>query len=128
MESIVPNRQVGIVAAFTLLSWLGEVIHNAFELPQLTLTSPANSIPGLVSLALFLLWWLLPFKRLSTALLLVWATLHLVGGAVVTIIPFAFLPFYPEQSLGHYAAHLAYGLAQFPLMAVTISQLLSTRA
>ena len=127
MESIDLNRQVGIVAAFTLLSWLGEVIHNAFELPQLTLLSPENSVPGIVSLILFLAWWLLPFKRAGGALLLTWATLHLAGCAIVTIIPFPFLPFYPAQNLGHYAAHLAYGLAQLPLMAVMISQLRALR-
>ena len=123
MKSIVLNRQVGIVAALTALSWLGEVVHNAYELPKLTLLSPENSLPGLVSLILFLVWWLLPNKRLGAILLLVWGTLHLVGGAIITIIPFGFLPFYPEQSLGHYAAHLAYGLAQLPLIGVMISQM-----
>ena len=123
MKSIVLNRQVGIAAALTALSWLGEVVHNAYELPKLTLLSPENSLPGLVSLILFLVWWLLPNKRLGAILLLVWGTLHLVGGAIITIIPFGFLPFYPEQSLGHYAAHLAYGLAQLPLIGVMISQM-----
>jgi hypothetical protein len=30
------------VAVLVTLSWLGEVLHNAVELPQLTLLSPEN--------------------------------------------------------------------------------------
>ena len=43
-------------------------------------------------------------------------TLTLLVGAVLTVIPFPFLPFYPEQTLEHYLAHLVYGLAQVPLV------------
>ena len=123
MKSIATNRLVGIVTMFTLLSWLGEVVHNAVELPALTVLSPANSIPGLVSLILFVGWWLLPYKRLTAVLLVVWATLHLVGGAIVTVIPFSFLPFYPEQSLKHYLAHIFYGVAQMPLIGIMFLQI-----
>ena len=58
--SITTDRPVVLVALFTLLSWLGEYVHNLFELPQLTLLSPENSIPALISLVLFLAWWLSP--------------------------------------------------------------------
>lgn len=127
MKSIAINRLVGVVAVCTVLSWLGEVIHNAVELPALTVLSPANSLPALVSLILFVGWWLLPYKRLTAVLLIVWGILHLVGGAIITVIPFSFLPFFPEQSLRHYAAHVVYGLAQLPLIGVMISQLRRSR-
>ena len=117
------NRRVGLVAAFSVLAWLGEYVHNLYELPQLTLLSPANSLPGLVFLILFAGWWLLPYKRILAILIIVWAGLHLVGGAIVTVIPFAFLPFYPEQSLGHYLAHIFYGLAQLPLIGIMLRQI-----
>ena len=127
MKSITNNRLVRVVAAFTVLSWLGEVIHNAIELPSLTLLSPENSLPALVSGILFVGWWLLPYKRLAAILLIVWGTLHLVGGAIITVIPFGFLPFVPEQSLRHYFAHIVYGLAQLPLIGMMISQIRQSR-
>jgi hypothetical protein len=116
IASVTADRPAALVAIFTALSWLGEYVHNLFELPQLTLLSPENSIPALISLALFLAWWLTPYRRTAAVLLLTWALLHLTGGAVLSVLPLPFLPFYPEQSLQHYAAHAIYGLAQLPLI------------
>ncbi len=48
--------------------------------------------------------------------------LHLVGGAIVTVIPIGFLPFVPEQDFTHYFAHFLYGLAQVPLIGMMIQQ------
>jgi hypothetical protein len=52
-----------------------------------------------------------------------WGLLHLVGGAIVTVIPFSFLPFVPEQDFPHYFAHFLYGLPQLPLIWLMIQQL-----
>ena len=117
------RRPVGLMLMFTLLSWLGEYTHNLAELPSLTLISPENSLPALVSLALFGVWWLTPFNRTPTFLLLAWALLHLMGGAIVSVMPLGFLPFYPEQTLEHYAAHVVYGLAQLPLIMLAVQRL-----
>ena len=117
------RRPVGLMLMFTLLSWLGEYTHNLAELPRLTLISPENSLPALVSLALFGVWWLTPFNRTPTVLLLAWAFLHLMGGAIVSVMPWGFLPFYPEQTLEHYAAHVVYGLAQLPLIMLAVQRL-----
>ena len=110
------------VAASTLLAWLGLYVHNRIELPQITLLSPENSLTGLVFLFFLAAWWLLPHKRFVATVTLVWAVLHLLGGAIITMIPFPFLPFYPEQSLVHYLAHIFYGLAQLPLIVVMFRQ------
>jgi hypothetical protein len=104
-----------------LVSWLGEYAHNLYELPQLTPLSPENSAPALVSLALVLVWWVTPAKRAAALLLLAWATLHLVGG-ILSVLPLAILPFYPPQTLDHYAAHAIYALAQLPLIVLTLRQ------
>ena len=118
----IPRRRPP-VAALMALSWLGLYIHNALSLPALTLLSPENSVIALIAVCLVIGWWLLRGQRIAAALLLGWGALHLVGGAVVTVIPFPFLPFVPEQTVAHYLAHLVYGLAQLPLIAAMIGQL-----
>lgn len=110
------------MAIFTAFSWLGEYIHNRFELPQLTLLSPDNSIIAVITIALFLIWWLFPSRKEPGIVLLGWGLLHLIGGAILSVIPFRFLPFYPEQSVGHYLSHVVYGLAQLPLIGAMIWQ------
>ncbi|MEJ2707308.1 MAG: hypothetical protein P8074_06810 [Anaerolineales bacterium] len=113
------------VAVLVTLSWLGEVLHNAVELPQLTLLSPENLFPALVSVALFLVWWRTPDKRAPAMLLFLWGGIHLLFGAILSVLPLPFLPFIPEQTTRHYLSHLLYGLAQLPLlvmMALSIRQ------
>jgi hypothetical protein len=122
-SSLMADRSHGLVAALLALSWLGLFVHNSIELPALNLLSAENSLPALVAVLLFAGWWLLPTRRLAAALLLVWGLLHLVGGAIVTVIPFSFLPFVPDQNFTHYFAHFLYGLAQLPLIGVMIQQI-----
>lgn len=117
------RQPAGLMVIFLTISWLGEYIHNLFELPNLTVLSPENSLPALVSLVLFAAWWLTRFNRFVTLLILAWGSLHLVAGALLSVIPFPFLPFYPEQTLEHYAAHVAYGLTQLPLIMAAIREL-----
>src|SRR5687767_3480779 len=117
------NREVGLVAAFTALAWFGEYLHNRLELPQLTLLSPENSGPAILFLLLFAGWSLLPYKRAVAMLMLIWAVLHLLVGAIITVIPFSSLPFYPAQTLDHYLAHLMYGITQLPLIRIMLLQI-----
>jgi len=123
MLTVKTTRPVGLVALFTSLSWLGMMIHNAIELPQLTLLSPEVGIPTLIYIVLALGWWLLPNKRIWAVALFVWGLLHLLGGGILSVIPFSFLPFYPEQSLRHYFAHVVYSVAQLPLLWLSVRQL-----
>jgi hypothetical protein len=122
-SSLTTDRSHGLVAALLALSWLGLFVHNSIELPALNLLSAENSLPALVAVLLFAGWWFLPTRRLAAALLLVWGLLHLVGGAIVTVIPLSFLPFVPDQNFTHYFAHFLYGLAQLPLIGVMIHQI-----
>jgi hypothetical protein len=122
------KRYGGFIAVFTFLSWMGLYIHNRIELPQLTLLSPENSVTALVAIALFLIWWFLPSRRTPGILLLTLGLVHLIGGAILSVIPFKFLPYYPEQSTTHYLAHTLYGFAQLPLIAAMVWQTRRTRA
>lgn len=111
-----------------LLSLGGMLFHNWWDLPQLTVLSPENSGPTLVFIVLIGLWWYRPHSWWSSGLLLLWGTTHLVGGAIVSVIPFEFLPFHPEQSLRHYLGHLIYGLSQIPLIFLAAKDLVARRS
>lgn len=106
------------LAAVTAIAWLGFFIHNIADLPGQSLFSPETGLPTLVYLVLFLAWWWLPSRRVTLWLLFGWGLLNLIGGDL-SVIPFPFLPFYPEQSWRHYLFHVAYGASQLPLIAVT---------
>jgi len=59
-------------------------------------------------------------RRPAAWLLLAWGWLHLVGGAVLSVLPLPILPFRPAQTVYHYAFHVLYGAAQIPLL-ITLS-------
>lgn len=120
-------RQRFWIGLFMLISWLGEFVHNRYELPQLTILSPENSIPLVISVVLFALWLALPAKRIILSLILAWALVHLLVGAVLSVLPLPILPFVPEQSVGHYLSHVIYGLAQIPLIVLIIRNLRQPR-
>jgi hypothetical protein len=120
----VSNNHGRRIAAFAILSWLGAFIHNMADLPGLTLLSPENSIPALITLVLFLAWWQLPNKRLPTLVLLAWAFFpQFLGGSILSVIPFSFWPWNPPQTLFHYAMHVVYATAQLPLIIALVRQL-----
>ena len=116
-------RQWQPVAMLVGLSWLGEFVHNTLSLPTLTLLSPENSALALIATLLVIAWWRCRGQRIVAALLLGWGLVHLVVGAVITVLPFPFLPFVPEQTAAHYLAHFLYGLAQVPLIAAMFGHL-----
>jgi hypothetical protein len=111
------------IAMLMALSWLGEFVHNTLSLPALTLRSPENSALALIATLLVIAWWRCRGQRIVAAFLLGWGLVQLVVGAVITVLPFPFLPFVPEQSAAHYLSHLLYGLAQVPLIAAMIGRL-----
>lgn len=114
-------RPVEVLSA-GVVSWGGFFVHNAADLPGVSLVGPEYLYPTLVYLALAALWFT-PARRIAAYLLLGWCLLHLVGGAVVSVLPLPFLPFDPEQSLYHYAFHVLYGVAQVPLLVVLLRYL-----
>ena len=57
-----------------------------------------------------------PTSKVVAAAALGWGVLTLVIGGIVTVLPLSILPFVPEQSLTHYAAHVVYAIGQVPLV------------
>src|SRR2546428_13044880 len=100
------GRITVMLALATMLSWLGEAVHNAVELPGLTILSFENSIPGTEVALLFGAFLLSPFKQASVGLLLGSGLLNLVGGGIFSGLPLNFLPFAPAQTLTPSLAHL----------------------
>jgi hypothetical protein len=63
--------------ATVALAWLGMYVHNVADLPNLTLSSPENLLPGLVwLLLLFALWSAMPGRSWPLILLRAWGMLN----------------------------------------------------
>ena len=115
----VPPRTVQLVAALTVVSWFGMIVHDRISLPELSLWAPDVVLPTLVSVALFAAWWTWP-GRLSFGLLFGWTVLHFAVGGLISVLPWPFLPFMPEQTPQHYVAHAVYAACQVPLLIVLL--------
>lgn len=109
-----PPASPRVVAAALGCSAAGHVVHNLAELPVAVLWAPATVLPLGVTLLLGVALWRRP-GRASFAAAGGWALLVIVGGGS-TVLPLDALPFVPEPTVGHYATHLGYALAQLPLL------------
>lgn len=110
-----PNEIDKKILVVIALAWTGSLAHDLVEfgvpLPESTLLSL------FVYGSLYLTWLNAPQRRrLVGSLMMAWSVINLVGGAIISVYPFAFLPFYPDQTLEHYGVHIYYGLAQIPLL------------
>jgi hypothetical protein len=100
--------------AVVLLAWTGSLAHDLVEFGT---PLPESTLLNLVTFgALYLLWRQYPAqRRMISYLIMVWASINILG-AVISVYPFVFLPFYPDQTIEHYGVHIHYGLAQIPLL------------
>jgi hypothetical protein len=116
----VPNAQaeqhspwmIPALAVSTFGAWL----HNVLEgIPTASLETASALLP-----ALFLaVWWWRGGGQVAWWATLVWVlVLNLVVGAVLSVLPLPVWPFVPDQSLGHYLAHLLYAVTQVPALLV----------
>lgn len=99
-----------------VIAWLGLLVHNVADLPDQTLLSPETLWPSLVTGTL-LVAYATGAARAAGIGLLIWALLHIAGGAL-SVLPLPGLPFTPEQTLRHYSFHLLYAGTQVPLLLV----------
>jgi hypothetical protein len=125
-EPVSTRRIVVVVVAAAVLAWVGLWVHNAADLPEQTPLSAESAGPGLVSLLLIALWFPPRSRRFAAWLLVGWALLNLIGGAILSVLPLPIQPFAPEQSLRHYLFHVLYGLCQLPLIAALVVSLRRT--
>jgi hypothetical protein len=116
------------VAACAALAVGGMLAHNLLELGPAFLLSPETLLP----IAIYALLVVFAFRAASgigvRLALVAWVLLNLVGGGILSVLPLAILPFVPEQSGAHYAAHVVYVVAQVPLLLIAIGAVRSGRA
>ena len=80
-------------------------------------------LPVVAGLAI---WWV---RRNSTGALVglaIYAIVNLAGG-LLSVFPFGWLPFSPEQTPSHYAVHVIYAVCQLPLLAITTTRIIRRR-
>lgn len=102
-----------LVLAALLVSASGHVVHNFAEFPLAILWGWETLFPLGVTVLLGAGWYVRPGRGIFVALT-GWAAIVLVVGGS-SVLPLGFLPFVPEQSASHYAAHVVYALTQLPL-------------
>ena len=122
MFSLKRNKTIWLAIA-VVVSVFGMAVHTVREFGYSGLFDFATGfIPVVtVQLLLFIVWWLVPAARSAAAIALVaTAVLQLVGGAIISVLPLPFLPFVPEQTIGHYLSHLFLGITQVPLLVVPL--------
>ena len=112
---VVPRVAMFATLAASALSMLA---HNLYELP-LSPIDIENSGPMTFSTLLGGVYAFRPDARVVAGTLLGWGLLNLVMGGVVSVLPLPVLPFAPEQSAGHYAAHILYAVGQIPLVVLS---------
>jgi RND superfamily putative drug exporter len=126
MSSTKPAPGTVIVMATAALSWLGLYVHNVADLPGQNLLSAETAYPTAV-LLLFISGWFTPVRRLAAWSLLGWGWLHLIGAAILSVLPLPWWPYHPNQTLHHHAFHAAYGALQIPLLVMTARQVRAVR-
>ena len=119
-QAALPDR-VAAVAPAAVISILGLCLHNVADLDDQYPWSIETLGPAVFLAACLVIWRLRP--RPAGTLLLAWALLNLLGGAVLSVLPLPFLPFVPEQSVRHYSFHVLYALTQVPLLRAARAQM-----
>jgi len=111
-----PSAALVVVAS--VIAAAGMVAHNVLEFGPAFLLRPETLIPLAIFGLFTLLAWAKPASPIACVPLLAWAVLNLVGGGILSVLPLGLFPFQPEQTLGHYAIHVVYAVAQLPLVVV----------
>jgi hypothetical protein len=110
------------VVVATAVSWLGLWAHELHRVPRLLGFTPDGDLFMLPIAAGLAFWWSRSRGASAAWALAIYAAVNLAG-AVVTVLPLGLLPFVPEQSVAHYAAHVIYAVCQLPLLTLAIMRL-----
>jgi hypothetical protein len=120
------RQRVWLTGSAVALALAGGIVHNLMEFGAAPVIRSANGevVVAIIWIALFVMWWRASRKRRATAwAIAAFALLHLVAGAILTVLPLGFLPFEPEQSVSHYLAHVIYGVSQIPILLLALREI-----
>lgn len=115
------------VIVATAVSWLGLWAHELHRVPALLGLTPDGDLFMVPVAVVLAVWWSRSRGAPAAGALATYAAVNLAGG-MVSVLPLGWLPFMPEQSVAHYAAHIIYAVCQLPLLTLAISRLLPRRA
>lgn len=107
------------VAGALIVSIMGFWFHEVYRVPASTGFTPEWLLTLLFAALVFPPWWRFPRHVASIAAIWALGLIHLLA-AVLTVLPLAFLPFVPEQTVSHYLVHTCYAVAQAPLFLVAL--------
>lgn len=123
------SKQIDNIFVFwIIIAVIGGYLHQILEFPEYFGFIPDYVIPMI--LMLLIVSWGVMYKageQISYSVGLGFALVNLLG-AILTVYPFDFLPFIPEQSLNHYISHLLFGMLQLPLLYFSILQIKKIRS
>lgn len=104
------------IAAGLAVSWLGLWAHEVHRAPYRAGLTLDGSLPMLAVLCgVLALGRAFPARCYLFVGAAALGVLHMLGAAL-TVLPLRVLPFVPEQTPGHYLAHVIYATAQLPLL------------
>lgn len=109
-QTVEPRWVVAAVGA----SIAGLIVHNLAEFPPAILVAPETLVPVVITLLLGVGMLRRPGRGVYLATT-AWAAIVLVVGGG-SVLPLGVWPFVPEQTAGHYAAHVVYAVGQLPLL------------
>ncbi|MEX1171342.1 MAG: hypothetical protein WEG56_01900 [Chloroflexota bacterium] len=104
----------------------GMLAHNVMEFGPPFLVDPQTLIPLAIFAILAILAARVTAGRATWIALLAWSVLNLLAGGILSVLPLGLFPFQPDQSLGHYGAHVVYAVAEVPLVVVAWSGVRAT--
>jgi hypothetical protein len=85
------------VAGALSMAWLGGWVHEFYRVPTQFGFTLVSMLDLLVALTIFLAWW--RFPRSILPIYGMWVLLLLHGLGALSVLPFPFLPFVPEQTV-----------------------------
>lgn len=114
------------IVLFAAISWLGLWVHELHRVPNLLGFTPDGDLFMLPVVTGLAIWWIRSHSNGALVALAVYGAVNLVGG-LVSVFPFGWLPFSPEQTASHYGVHIVYAVCQLPLLAITTTRIIRRR-
>lgn len=119
-------KRLDQVVLFAAISWFGLWVHELHRVPALFGFTPDGDLFMLPVVAGLAIWWVRTHSTAALVGLAIYAAVNLVGGGL-SVFPFRWLPFVPEQTASHYGVHIVFAVCQLPLLTITTMRIIRRR-